>query len=113
MMSWGNDSIRKKLLQMQNKENQNSLHIALKYGYKEMALRLIELHWKLNLNLDQEDKLNQTPLSLLFSQGNYNFNFDVFENGKSKELDLSKITIHNRGGQGVFVSKNKKVINLI
>ena len=37
----------------------------------------------------------------------------VFEDGKSKELNLSKITIHNRGGQGVFVSKNKKVINLI
>ena len=36
----------------------------------------------------------------------------VFEDGKSKELNLSKITIHNRGGQGVFVSKNKKVINL-
>ncbi|MDH5789558.1 MAG: DNA topoisomerase, partial [Nitrospinota bacterium] len=37
----------------------------------------------------------------------------VFEDGKSKELNLSKITVHNRGGQGVFVSKNKKVINLI
>jgi len=36
-----------------------------------------------------------------------------FEDGKSKELNLSKITAHNRGGQGVFVSKNKKVINLI
>ena len=36
----------------------------------------------------------------------------VFEDGKSKELNLSKITVHNRGGQGVFVSKNKKVINL-
>ena len=36
----------------------------------------------------------------------------IFEDGKSKELNLSKITIHNRGGQGVFVSKNKKVINL-
>jgi DNA gyrase subunit A len=37
----------------------------------------------------------------------------IFEDGKSKELNLSKITIHNRGGQGVFVSKNKKVIDLI
>lgn len=36
----------------------------------------------------------------------------IFEDGKSKELNLSKISIHNRGGQGVFVSKNKKVINL-
>jgi DNA topoisomerase IV A subunit len=36
----------------------------------------------------------------------------TFEDGKSKELNLSKITIHNRGGQGAFVSKNKKVINL-
>jgi DNA gyrase subunit A len=36
----------------------------------------------------------------------------IFEDGKSKELNLSKITIHNRGGQGVFVSKNKKVIDL-
>ena len=37
----------------------------------------------------------------------------VFADGKSKELNLSKITVHNRGGQGVFVAKNKKVINLI
>ena len=37
----------------------------------------------------------------------------IFEDGKSKELNLSKITVHNRGGQGVFVSKTKKVINLI
>jgi DNA topoisomerase IV A subunit len=36
----------------------------------------------------------------------------IFEDGKSKELNLSKITIHKRGGQGVFVSKNKKVIDL-
>jgi DNA topoisomerase IV A subunit len=36
----------------------------------------------------------------------------IFEDGKSKELNLSKITIHNRGGQGVFVSKAKKVIDL-
>jgi len=36
----------------------------------------------------------------------------IFEDGKSKELNLSKISIHNRGGQGVFVSKNKKVIDL-
>ncbi len=36
----------------------------------------------------------------------------IFEDGKSKELNLSKITVHNRGGQGVFVAKNKKVINL-
>ena len=36
----------------------------------------------------------------------------IFEDGKSKELNLSKITIHNRGGQGVFVSKTKKVIDL-
>ncbi len=37
----------------------------------------------------------------------------VFDDGKSKELNLSKITIHNRGGQGALVAKNKKVINLI
>jgi len=36
----------------------------------------------------------------------------IFEDGKDKELNLSKITVHNRGGQGVFVAKNKKVINL-
>ena len=36
----------------------------------------------------------------------------IFEDGKSKELNLSKITVHKRGGQGVFVSKTKKVINL-
>jgi DNA gyrase subunit A len=36
----------------------------------------------------------------------------IFEEGKSKELNLSKIAIHNRGGQGVFVSKAKKVIDL-
>ncbi len=36
----------------------------------------------------------------------------VFEDGKSKELNLSKVTVHNRGGQGAFVAKNKKVINL-
>ena len=36
----------------------------------------------------------------------------IFDDGKSKELNLSKITIHNRGGQGVFVSKTKKVIDL-
>ncbi len=36
----------------------------------------------------------------------------IFEDGKSKELNLSKITVHNRGGQGVFVSKTKKVIDL-
>ena len=37
----------------------------------------------------------------------------IFETGKSKELNLSKMTVHNRGGQGAFVSKNKKAINLI
>jgi len=37
----------------------------------------------------------------------------IFEDGKSKELKLSGITVHNRGGQGVFVSKRHKVINLI
>ncbi len=37
----------------------------------------------------------------------------IFEDGKSKELNLAKVTVHNRGGQGAFVSKNKKVINLI
>ena len=36
----------------------------------------------------------------------------IFEDGKSKELNLAKISVHNRGGQGVFVSKAKKVINL-
>ena len=36
----------------------------------------------------------------------------IFEDGKSKELNISKVTVHNRGGQGAFVSKNKKVINL-
>lgn len=36
----------------------------------------------------------------------------IFEDGKSKELNLSKIAIHKRGGQGVFVSKTKKVIDL-
>jgi len=36
----------------------------------------------------------------------------IFEDGKSKELNVSKVTVHNRGGQGAFVSKNKKVINL-
>ncbi|MDH5761894.1 MAG: DNA topoisomerase IV subunit A [Nitrospinota bacterium] len=37
----------------------------------------------------------------------------IFEEGKSKELNLSKITPQNRGGQGVFVAKDKKIINLI
>jgi DNA gyrase subunit A len=37
----------------------------------------------------------------------------IFEDGKSKELNLAKLTVQNRGGQGAFVSKNKKVINLI
>ena len=36
----------------------------------------------------------------------------MFEGGKSKELNLSKVTVHKRGGQGVFVAKNKKIINL-
>lgn len=37
----------------------------------------------------------------------------VFEDGKSKELNVSKVTVHKRGGQGAFVSKTKKVIDLI
>ena len=37
----------------------------------------------------------------------------IFENGKSKELNISKLTVHNRGGQGAFVAKGKKVINLV
>ena len=37
----------------------------------------------------------------------------IFENGKSKELKISKLTVHHRGGQGAFVAKGKKVINLI
>jgi DNA gyrase subunit A len=37
----------------------------------------------------------------------------IFEDGKSKELNLSKIAVQKRGGQGAFVSKNKKVIDLI
>lgn len=37
----------------------------------------------------------------------------IFDDGKSKELDISKLTVHNRGGQGAFVAKGKTVINLI
>jgi DNA gyrase subunit A len=37
----------------------------------------------------------------------------IFEEGKNKELNLSKVTVHNRGGQGAFVAKDKKIINLI
>lgn len=37
----------------------------------------------------------------------------VFSEGKSKPLKISDLTVHNRGGQGVFVSKRHKVINLI
>ncbi len=37
----------------------------------------------------------------------------VFDDGKSKELKLTGLTVHHRGGQGSFVAKNKKVVNLI
>jgi DNA gyrase subunit A len=37
----------------------------------------------------------------------------VFDDGKSKELKLTGLTVHNRGGKGSFVAKNKKVVNLI
>nr|NIQ02429.1 DNA topoisomerase [Nitrospinaceae bacterium]NIR56385.1 DNA topoisomerase [Nitrospinaceae bacterium]NIS86847.1 DNA topoisomerase [Nitrospinaceae bacterium]NIT83683.1 DNA topoisomerase [Nitrospinaceae bacterium]NIU45881.1 DNA topoisomerase [Nitrospinaceae bacterium] len=37
----------------------------------------------------------------------------IFENGKSKELKISSLSAHNRGGQGVFIAKGKHIINLI
>lgn len=86
LISLKNNKILKQVLRLKNKTNQTPLHIACKFGYKEMALLLIDLHKNLGIGLDKKDELGRTPLNLLCSEGNYNFNFDVFNNIKSKRF---------------------------